>query len=105
MSISENVGGLTKMFGRMMTNRTLNAVRESGKRLLGDKNRPTARFMRRWEEHWKGMFVPSNLFEEMGFHYTGPIDGHNLQALVAALTTLKGLTGPQLLPVKNGRET
>lgn len=99
MSISENVGGLTKMFGRLMTNRTLNAVRESGKRLLGDKNRPTARFMRRWEEHWKGMFVPSTLFEEMGFHYTGPIDGHNLPALVAALRTLQGLKGPQLLHV------
>lgn len=99
MSISENVGGLTKMFGRMMTNRTLNAVREGGKRLLGDKNRPTARFMRRWEEHWKGMFVPSTLFEEMGFHYTGPIDGHNLSALVSALNTLKGLKGPQLLHV------
>ncbi|PKM06312.1 MAG: 1-deoxy-D-xylulose-5-phosphate synthase [Gammaproteobacteria bacterium HGW-Gammaproteobacteria-4] len=99
MSISENVGGLTKMFGRMMTNRTLNAVREGGKRLLGDKNRPTARFMRRWEEHWKGMFVPSTLFEEMGFHYTGPIDGHNLPALVAALRTLQGLKGPQLLHV------
>jgi 1-deoxy-D-xylulose-5-phosphate synthase len=99
MSISENVGGLTKMFGRMMTNRTLNAVREGGKRLLGDKNRPTARFMRRWEEHWKGMFVPSTLFEEMGFHYTGPIDGHNLPALVTALRTLQGLKGPQLLHV------
>src|SRR3546814_10787910 len=48
---------------------------------------------------WKGMFVPSTLFEEMGFHYTGPIDGHNLPALVAALTTLKGLKGPQLLHV------
>ncbi|PIQ38681.1 MAG: 1-deoxy-D-xylulose-5-phosphate synthase [Lysobacterales bacterium CG17_big_fil_post_rev_8_21_14_2_50_64_11] len=99
MSISENVGGLTKMFGRIMTNRTLNSLREGGKRLLGDKNRPTARFMRRWEEHWKGMFVPSTLFEEMGFHYTGPIDGHNLPALLTALNTLKGLKGPQLLHV------
>jgi len=99
MSISENVGGLTKMFGRIMTNRTLNSLRERGKRLLGDKNRPTARFMRRWEEHWKGMFVPSTLFEEMGFHYTGPIDGHNLPALLTALNTLKGLKGPQLLHV------
>jgi len=99
MSISENVGGLTKMFGRMSTNRALNTLREGGKRLLGDKNRAAARFIRRWEEHWKGMFVPSTLFEEMGFHYTGPIDGHNLPALVAALTTLKGLKGPQLLHV------
>ena len=83
MSISENVGGLTKMLGRMTGSRTLNALREGGKKLLGDKNNPTARFVRRWEEHWKGMFVPSTLFEEMGFHYTGPIDGHDVDALVA----------------------
>ena len=99
MSISEAVGGVTRMLGRMTGSRTLNALREGGKKLLGDKNKPTARFMRRWEEHWKGMFVPSTLFEEMGFHYTGPIDGHDVKALVAALKTLKTLKGPQLLHV------
>jgi 1-deoxy-D-xylulose-5-phosphate synthase len=99
MSISENVGGLTKMLGRMTGSRTLNAIREGGKKLLGDKNKPTAKFVRRWEEHWKGMFVPSTLFEEMGFHYTGPIDGHDTKALVAALKLLKKLKGPQLLHV------
>lgn len=99
MSISEAVGGLTRMLGRMTGNRTLNALREGGKKLLGDKHKPPARFVRRWEEHWKGMFVPSTLFEEMGFHYTGPIDGHDLPALLAALKTLKGLKGPQLLHV------
>jgi 1-deoxy-D-xylulose-5-phosphate synthase len=99
MSISENVGGLTKMLGRLMSSRTLNAMRESGKKLLGDKRKPTARFVRRWEEHWKGMFVPSTLFEEMGFHYSGPVDGHDIPALVAALKTLKTLKGPQLLHV------
>jgi 1-deoxy-D-xylulose-5-phosphate synthase len=99
MSISENVGGLTKMLGRMSGSRTLNALREGGKKLFGDKRKPAARFMRRWEEHWKGMFVPSTLFEEMGFHYTGPIDGHDVPALVATLKTLKGLKGPQLLHV------
>ena len=62
MSISENVGGMTRMLGRMTGSRTLNALREGGKKLLGDKNNPTARFMRRWEEHWKGMFLPSTLF-------------------------------------------
>jgi len=99
MSISENVGGVTKMLGRISSSRTLNALREGGKKLLGDKRKPPARFMRRWEEHWKGMFVPSTLFEEMGFHYTGPIDGHDVPALVGALKTLKTLKGPQLLHV------
>jgi 1-deoxy-D-xylulose-5-phosphate synthase len=99
MSISENVGALTQLLGRMSSSRTLNALREGGKKLLGDKRKPPARFMRRWEEHWKGMFVPSTLFEQMGFHYTGPIDGHDVPALVGALKTLKGLKGPQLLHV------
>ena len=100
MSISENVGGLTKMLGRLMSSRTMNAVRESGKKLLGDKRRnPAARFIRRWEEHWKGMLVPSTLFEEMGFHYSGPIDGHDLPALLSALKIMQGLKGPQLLHV------
>jgi len=99
MSISENVGGLTKMLGRMTGSKTLNAIREGGKKLLGDKNNPTAKFVRRWEEHWKGMFVPSTLFEEMGFHYTGPIDGHDVDALVKTLKTLQTLRGPQLLHI------
>ena len=100
MSISEAVGGLTKMLGRMTGSKTLNALREGGKKLLGDKRSSgTARFVRRWEEHWKGMFVPSTLFEEMGFHYTGPIDGHDIDALSGVLTMLKGLKGPQLLHV------
>jgi len=99
MSISEAVGGVTKMLGRMTGSATLNKLREGGKKLLGDKNKPPARFVRRWEEHWKGMFVPSTLFEEMGFHYTGPIDGHDLPALLKALKTLKTLKGPQLLHV------
>ncbi|MEL1263778.1 1-deoxy-D-xylulose-5-phosphate synthase [Pseudoxanthomonas putridarboris] len=99
MSISENVGGLTKMLGRLSSSRTLNALREGGKKLLGDKKKPPARFMRRWEEHWKGMFVPSTLFEQMGFHYTGPIDGHDVEALVGALKMLKTLKGPQLLHI------
>ena len=100
MSISEAVGGLTKMLGRMSGNKTLNALREGGKKLLGDKRKsPPARFVKRWEEHWKGMFVPSTLFEQMGFHYTGPIDGHDIDALLATLKTLKGLKGPQLLHV------
>lgn len=100
MSISENVGGLTKMLGRLMSSPTMNAVRESGKKILGDKRtNPTARFVRRWEEHWKGMFVPSTLFEEMGFHYSGPVDGNDITALVKTLRTMRTLKGPQLLHV------
>lgn len=99
MSISENVGGVTRMLGRLTGSRTLNAIREGGKRLLGDKHGAPARFVKRWEEHWKGMFVPSTFFEELGFHYTGPIDGHDMESLVGALKTLKGLKGPQLLHI------
>lgn len=99
MSISENVGGVTRMLGRLTGSRTLNAIREGGKKLLGDKHGAPARFVKRWEEHWKGMFVPSTFFEELGFHYTGPIDGHDMEALMGALTTLKGLKGPQLLHI------
>ena len=99
MSISENVGGLTKMLGRLTGSRTLNAIREGGKKLLGDKHGKPARFVKRWEEHWKGMFVPSTLFEEMGFHYTGPIDGHDVDSLVKTLKLLQTLKGPQLLHV------
>ena len=99
MSISENVGGVTRMLGRLTSSRTLNALREGGKKLLGDKHKPAARFVKRWEEHWKGMFVPSTFFEEVGFHYTGPIDGHDLPALLAAMKMLKGLKGPKLLHI------
>ena len=100
MSISEAVGGLTRMLGRATGSKTLNAIREGGKKILGDKRSSgTARFVRRWEEHWKGMFVPSTLFEEMGFHYTGPIDGHDVDALARTLKMLKTLKGPQLLHV------
>src|SRR3546814_251035 len=99
MSISENVGGRTRMLGRTTGSHTLTALRGGGKKLLGDKRKPAAKFVRRWEEHWKGMFVPSTRFEEMGFHYTGPIDGHDVKAVVAALKMVKKLKGPQLLHV------
>ncbi|KRG83197.1 1-deoxy-D-xylulose-5-phosphate synthase [Stenotrophomonas daejeonensis] len=100
MSISEAVGGLTKMLGRATASRTLNALREGGKKILGDKrSSPPARFVKRWEEQWKGMFVPSTAFEQMGFHYTGPIDGHDLPLLLSTLKTLKGKKGLHLLHV------
>ncbi len=100
MSISEAVGGLTKMLGRATASRTLNALREGGKKILGDKRHsPPARFVKRWEEQWKGMFVPSTAFEQMGFHYTGPIDGHDLPLLLSTLKTLRGKKGPHLLHI------
>lgn len=98
MSISENVGATTKMLARLMASRRLNMWRERAKRAL----KPSSllwRFLRRWEEHAKGMFVPSTLFEELGFHYTGPIDGHDLPSLLHSLRTVKQLRGPQLLHV------
>jgi len=98
MSISENVGALTKMLARLMASRTLNNIRERGKQMM-KRGGFLWRFAKRWEEHAKGMFVPSTLFEELGFHYTGPIDGHDLPQLVSTLRTLKGLKGPQLLHV------
>jgi 1-deoxy-D-xylulose-5-phosphate synthase len=98
MSISENVGALTKILARLMSSRTLVQMRERTKRSLRRGSR-LWRFLRRWEEHWKGMFVPSTLFEEFGFHYTGPIDGHDLPALLHAMRTVKELRGPQLLHV------
>ncbi|HXS72609.1 MAG TPA: 1-deoxy-D-xylulose-5-phosphate synthase [Rhodanobacteraceae bacterium] len=98
MSISENVGATTKMLARLMASRRLNLWRERTKRALKPRSL-LWRFFRRWEEHAKGMFVPSTLFEELGFHYTGPIDGHDLPSLLHSLRTVKQLRGPQLLHV------
>ena len=98
MSISENVGAQPKMLARLMTSRRLNAMREGAKRRL-KRDGFLWRFLKRWEEHAKGMFVPSTLFEELGFHYFGPIDGHDLPLLLHSLKTLKELKGPQLLHI------
>ena len=98
MSISENVGALTKMIARAMASQRLNEWRERAKRAI-PKQSFFGRWFKRWEEHAKGMFVPSTLFEELGFHYTGPIDGHNIPQLLQALRTVKNLPGPQLLHV------
>lgn len=98
MSISENVGALTRILAHLLTSRRLNRMRESTKRLLRPGSR-LWRFVKRWEEHAKGMFMPSTLFEEFGFHYTGPVDGHDLPSLLHALRTLRELPGLQLLHV------
>jgi 1-deoxy-D-xylulose-5-phosphate synthase len=98
MSISENVGAFTKMLARLMSSRRLNQWRERAKQAMS-RGSILWRFFKRWEEHAKGMFVPSTLFEELGFHYTGPIDGHDLPLLLHSLRTVKDLKGPQLLHV------
>jgi len=98
MSISPNVGAMTKVLARMMSGPTVIHMRERGKRLMHRDSR-VWRFMSRWEEHVKGMIVPSTLFEELGFNYLGPIDGHDLPVLVRTLRTIQTVEGPNLLHI------
>ncbi|NPU93214.1 MAG: 1-deoxy-D-xylulose-5-phosphate synthase [Gammaproteobacteria bacterium] len=98
MSISENVGGLSNYLSRVWASRTYNSLREGGKKVL--EKMPTAmEFVRRTEEHMKGMVSPGTLFEELGLNYIGPIDGHNLDKLVTYLGKLRDIPGPHLLHV------
>jgi len=98
MSISPNVGALTKMLGRLMSGPTVTGIRERSKKLMQRDSR-TWRFMSRWEEHIKGMVMPSTLFEELGFNYLGPIDGHDLPTLLRTIRTAKDVRGPNLLHI------
>src|SRR3981189_3553292 len=98
MSISENVGALSNYLARALSGRMYSHLRESGKKVL--RQMPTVwELARRSEEHLKGMVLPGTLFEEMGFNYIGPIDGHDVKALVSTLSNLRQLHGPQFLPV------
>ncbi len=98
MSISPNVGGLSNYLARILSGRTYSTVREGSKKVL--QNMPSMwELARRAEEHMKGMVVPGTLFEELGFNYIGPIDGHDTDALVKTLRNLRALSGPQLLHV------
>jgi 1-deoxy-D-xylulose-5-phosphate synthase len=98
MSISEGVGALSQYFARLLSGRMYSTLREGGKKVLS--HMPTMRELaRRSEEHVKGMVLPGTLFEEMGFNYIGPIDGHDISALVAALKNISLLKGPQFLHV------
>jgi 1-deoxy-D-xylulose-5-phosphate synthase len=98
MSISRNVGGLSTYFSKLWSSRLYNWVREGGKRVL--KAFPsTATLVRKTEELMKALVAPGIVFEELGFTYIGPIDGHNLPLLVNTLTNLKQVTGPVLLHV------
>jgi 1-deoxy-D-xylulose-5-phosphate synthase len=98
MSISEGVGALSRYFGRVIAGRFYSTLRKGGKKVLAPM--PSIRELAaRYEEHMKGMVLPGTMFEEMGFNYIGPIDGHDLKALVAALKNIRGLKGPQFLHV------
>src|ERR1700729_30805 len=98
MSISENVGALSNYLARALSGRMYSHLRESGKKVL--RQMPTVwELARRSEEHLKGMVLPGTLFEEMGFNYIGPIDGHDVKALVNTLRNLQKLRGPQFLHV------
>jgi len=98
MSISPNVGAITKILARMMIGPTVTNIRERSKQLMHRDSR-VWRFMSRWEEHVKGMIVPSTLFEEFGFNYLGPIDGHDLPILIRTLKTIQTVEGPNLLHI------
>ncbi|HNH36188.1 MAG TPA: 1-deoxy-D-xylulose-5-phosphate synthase, partial [Rhodocyclaceae bacterium] len=98
MSISPPVGALNKYLARLFSGRTFNAARAAGEKVLA-KAPSLLEFAKRAEEHVKGMFVPGTLFEEFGFNYIGPIDGHDLDSLVPTLQNLKALKGPRFLHV------
>jgi 1-deoxy-D-xylulose-5-phosphate synthase len=98
MSISENVGALSNYLARALSGRMYAQLREGGKKVL--RQMPTVwELARRSEEHLKGMVLPGTLFEEMGFNYIGPVDGHDVKALVTTLGNVKKLRGPQFLHV------
>jgi 1-deoxy-D-xylulose-5-phosphate synthase len=98
MSISENVGALSNYLARALSGRMYAHLREGGKKVL--RQMPTVwELARRSEEHLKGMVLPGTLFEEMGFNYIGPVDGHDVKALIATLGNVKKLRGPQFLHV------
>lgn len=98
MSISPNVGAMNKYLARMLTGKFVSGAREGSKRVLS-KVPSMLELARRTEEHVKGMVVPCSLFEELGFNYYGPVDGHDVESLVAVLKNLRNLSGPVFLHV------
>ena len=97
MSISPPVGALNKYLARLMSGSIYAAAREGAKSVL--KNTPLYEFARKFEEHTKGMVVPGTIFEEFGFNYVGPIDGHDLDSLIPTLENLRDKKGPQFLHI------
>jgi 1-deoxy-D-xylulose-5-phosphate synthase len=98
MSISKNVGGMANYLAKLLSGSFYASAREGSKRVL-EKIPPAWEIAKRAEEHVKGMMVPGTLFEEMGFNYIGPIDGHDIDTLIATMTNLKKRKGPQFLHI------
>jgi len=98
MSISPNVGAMKNYLTKLMTGPTVTSVRKGTKKAL-EGLPPVRDYARRWEEHIKGMVLPSTFFEEMGFYYAGPIDGHDIDTLVTTLRNLKEIEGPRFLHI------
>lgn len=99
MSIGHNQGGLASYFARIWASRFYISMRKGSKRLL-EKIPPAWDLARRTEEHMKGMVAPGTLFEELGWHYIGPLDGHDLETLLHTLENMKTLEGPQILHIR-----
>ncbi len=98
MSISPNVGAMNNYLSKILSSRLYSSVREESKKVLGKM--PTMwELARRTEEHVKGMIIPGTLFEELGFNYIGPIDGHDVEVLVSTLENLKHISGPRFLHI------
>jgi len=98
MSISRNVGAISNYLARILSGKAYTTVREGSKTVLGTIP-PIQALARRWEEHMKGMVMPSTLFEELGFYYIGPVNGHDTHTLISTLKNLKSMRGPRFLHV------
>ncbi|KJY83739.1 1-deoxy-D-xylulose-5-phosphate synthase [Vibrio galatheae] len=98
MSISENVGALNNHLAQVLSGSLYTSIREGGKKVLSGVP-PIKELVRRTEEHLKGMVVPGTLFEELGFNYIGPVDGHDVNELVKTLKNMRELKGPQFLHI------
>jgi 1-deoxy-D-xylulose-5-phosphate synthase len=99
MSIGHNKGGLATYFAKIWASKTYIALREGSKKIL-EKIKPAWDLAKRTEEHMKGMVAPGTLFEELGFNYIGPLDGHDLPGLIQTLENMKDLEGPQFLHIR-----
>jgi 1-deoxy-D-xylulose-5-phosphate synthase len=98
MSISKNVGALNNYLAKLLSGKLYGGIRESSKAVFS-KVPPVLELAKKTEEHVKGMVIPGTLFEEFGFNYIGPIDGHNLDTLIDTLSNIKELKGPQFLHI------